>query len=133
MKTCTLNTGYEMPLVGFGTYQLTDPKADEIAIITAIESGYRLIDTAQAYKNEEIVGATTFLLRPKFGFPIFPATSAAKALKNHFVNWISITWTLFFFTGRTTTSIRPGALWKRRSMTASSVPSAFPTSCPASS
>ena len=56
MKTRTLNTGYEMPLVGFGTYQLTDPKADEIAIITAIESGYRLIDTAQAYKNEEIVG-----------------------------------------------------------------------------
>lgn len=55
-NTITLNSRYEMPLLGFGTYKLTDPKADEAAIVTAIRSGYRLLDTAQAYKNEEIVG-----------------------------------------------------------------------------
>lgn len=55
-NTITLNSRYEMPLLGFGTYKLTDPKADEAAIVTAIHSGYRLLDTAQAYKNEEIVG-----------------------------------------------------------------------------
>ena len=55
-NTITLNSRYEMPLLGFGTYKLTDPKADEAAIVSAIHSGYRLLDTAQAYKNEEIVG-----------------------------------------------------------------------------
>ena len=48
-NTITLNSRYEMPLLGFGTYKLTDPKADEAAIVTAIHSGYRLLDTAQAY------------------------------------------------------------------------------------
>ncbi len=90
MKTCTLNTGYEMPLVGFGTYQLTDPKADEIAIITAIESGYRLIDTAQAYKNEEIVGKALshcqvprndLFITTKIWFSNFPGDKCRKSLE----------------------------------------------------
>ena len=53
-NTITLNSRYEMPLLGFGTYKLTDPKADEAAIVTAIHSGYRLLDTAQAYKSSEM-------------------------------------------------------------------------------
>lgn len=90
MKTRTLNTGYEMPLVGFGTYQLTDPKADEIAIITAIESGYRLIDTAQAYKNEEIVGKALshcqvprndLFITTKIWFSNFPGDKCRKSLE----------------------------------------------------
>lgn len=55
MKTCTLNNGVEMPLLGFGTYQTA---GDECArsVETALQCGYRLIDTATLYENEDQVG-----------------------------------------------------------------------------
>ena len=56
MQTITLNNGVQMPLVGFGTYQITDPDECERSVATAIEAGYRLIDTAQNYGNETDVG-----------------------------------------------------------------------------
>lgn len=56
MKTVTLNNGITMPIIGFGVYKLDDPIACEQAVIDAISSGYRLIDTAAAYINEESVG-----------------------------------------------------------------------------
>lgn len=55
-KTLTLNTGAAMPLVGFGTYQVTDPAECERAVTAALEAGYRLIDTAQNYGTETPVG-----------------------------------------------------------------------------
>lgn len=55
MKTLTLNDGKTIPLIGFGTYKCTDQEGKE-AVTTAINSGYRLIDTAAAYNNEEAVG-----------------------------------------------------------------------------
>ena len=45
-----------MPMLGFGTFQITDPKQCEESVITAINAGYRLIDTAEAYGNEKFVG-----------------------------------------------------------------------------
>lgn len=57
MRTITLNNGIEMPLVGFGTYQITDAAECERSAVSAIEAGYRLIDTAQNYGNERSVGA----------------------------------------------------------------------------
>lgn len=57
MQTVKLNNGVEMPAEGFGVYQITDPKECEQAVLDAIESGYRSIDTAAAYFNEEYVGA----------------------------------------------------------------------------
>lgn len=57
MLTTTLNNGVVMPMVGFGTYQITDPDECERSVVTAIESGCRLIDTAQNYGNERSVGA----------------------------------------------------------------------------
>lgn len=45
-----------MPLEGFGVFQVPDPAACEQAVLDAIQSGYRLIDTAAAYMNEEAVG-----------------------------------------------------------------------------
>lgn len=57
MRTITLNNGIEMPLAGFGTYQITDAIECERSVISAIEAGYRLIDTAQVYGNERSVGA----------------------------------------------------------------------------
>ncbi|MBS6347351.1 MAG: aldo/keto reductase [Oscillospiraceae bacterium] len=56
METVKLNNGIEMPLEGFGVFQVSDPAVCEQAVLDAIESGYRLIDTAAAYMNEEAVG-----------------------------------------------------------------------------
>lgn len=56
MQTVTLNNGIKIPILGFGTYQITEPKEAEQAVIDAIKAGYRHIDTAQSYLNEEAVG-----------------------------------------------------------------------------
>lgn len=55
MEFVTLNTGAKMPLEGFGVFQVPDPAVCEQAVFDAIKTGYRLIDTAQAYMNEEAV------------------------------------------------------------------------------
>jgi 2,5-diketo-D-gluconate reductase A len=52
----TLNNGMEMPLLGFGVFQVTDAEECERSVYEAIQTGYRLIDTAAAYGNEEAVG-----------------------------------------------------------------------------
>lgn len=56
MEYVTLNNGVKMPLEGFGVFQVLDPAQCEQAVLDAIESGYRLIDTAAAYMNEKAVG-----------------------------------------------------------------------------
>lgn len=55
MKTVKLNNGIEMPILGYGVYQVT-PEECERCVTDAISVGYRSIDTAQAYHNEEGVG-----------------------------------------------------------------------------
>lgn len=55
MEYVTLNNGVKMPILGYGVYQV-DPQECERCVSDAIEAGYRLIDTAQAYGNEEGVG-----------------------------------------------------------------------------
>ncbi|KAF1304276.1 aldo/keto reductase [Candidatus Enterococcus willemsii] len=56
MKRITMNNGIEIPILGFGTFQITDPIEAEEAVFQAIQAGYRHIDTAQSYLNEEAVG-----------------------------------------------------------------------------
>lgn len=56
MQTVKLNNGIEMPILGFGVYQVADGNECEKAVSEAIEVGYRLFDTAQAYGNEKSVG-----------------------------------------------------------------------------
>ncbi|MBV7438770.1 aldo/keto reductase [Aeromonas sp. sif2416] len=56
MNTVRLNNGIEMPLQGFGVFQMTEAAECERAVIEAIDSGYRLIDTAASYQNEAQVG-----------------------------------------------------------------------------
>ncbi|WP_026497249.1 aldo/keto reductase [Butyrivibrio sp. WCD3002] len=56
MEYITLNTGAKMPLEGFGVFQIPDLKECEEVVYNAIKTGYRLIDTAAAYANEEAVG-----------------------------------------------------------------------------
>jgi diketogulonate reductase-like aldo/keto reductase len=56
MRTTKLNNGVEMPMLGFGVYQVPDAEECERSVYEAIQTGYRLIDTAAAYGNEEAVG-----------------------------------------------------------------------------
>lgn len=56
MDKVKLDNGVEMPILGFGVFQIPDPKECERSVIEAIQTGYRLIDTAASYKNEEAVG-----------------------------------------------------------------------------
>lgn len=56
MKKFKLNNGYEIPSVGFGTWRMKDADECEKAIISAIENGYRHIDTAAFYMNEPMIG-----------------------------------------------------------------------------
>lgn len=56
MDHLTLNTGTRMPVAGFGVFQIPDPAQCERAVVDAIAAGYRLIDTAAAYMNEQAVG-----------------------------------------------------------------------------
>jgi 2,5-diketo-D-gluconate reductase A len=56
MQTAKLNNGVEIPLLGFGVFQMTDLEECERCVVEAIHTGYRLIDTAAAYGNEAAVG-----------------------------------------------------------------------------
>lgn len=56
MQHVTLNNGLQMPIVGFGVFQIPDAKQCEQCVIDAIQTGYRLIDTAASYMNEDAVG-----------------------------------------------------------------------------
>lgn len=56
MKTIILNNGIEMPILGFGVFQVNDLGECERSVLDALQTGYRLIDTAASYENEEAVG-----------------------------------------------------------------------------
>ena len=56
IPTVTLNNGLQMPILGFGVFQVPDLAECERSVLDAIETGYRLLDTASSYKNEEAVG-----------------------------------------------------------------------------
>ena len=55
IPTITLNNGVKIPAIGYGVFRMKDPAECEEAVVQAIQSGYRLIDTAAAYENEEAV------------------------------------------------------------------------------
>jgi len=56
MQTVKLNNGVEIPILGFGVFQITDPAECERCVVDAIQAGYSHIDTAASYQNEEAVG-----------------------------------------------------------------------------
>lgn len=56
MKNVKLSNGIEMPMEGFGVFQVPDTQCEQV-ILDAIEAGYRLLDTASSYKNEEALGS----------------------------------------------------------------------------
>lgn len=56
MQYVTLNNGLQMPIVGYGVFQIADANECARSVVDAIETGYRLIDTAASYMNEAAVG-----------------------------------------------------------------------------
>src|SRR5688572_31795017 len=56
IQTVKLNNGVEIPILGFGVFQITDPTECERSVVDAIQTGYSHIDTAASYQNEEAVG-----------------------------------------------------------------------------
>jgi len=56
MQTVKLNNGVEIPILGFGVFQIADPAECERCVVEAIQTGYHHIDTASSYRNEEAVG-----------------------------------------------------------------------------
>ncbi len=56
MQTIKLNNGFEIPILGFGVFQIADPAECERSVVDAIQTGYTHIDTAASYMNEEAVG-----------------------------------------------------------------------------
>lgn len=73
--TYTLNNGVKIPIVGFGTWQTPDGEVAEKSVLAALNAGYRHIDTAKAYGNEDSVGAVVLtvmncLLLPSYGTQI---------------------------------------------------------------
>ena len=56
MDTLKLNNGIDIPVLGFGVFQITDPAECERAVLDALQTGYRHIDTAASYRNETEVG-----------------------------------------------------------------------------
>jgi len=56
MRNVRLNNGVEMPILGFGVFQVKDLEECERSVVDALQTGYRLIDTAASYENEEAVG-----------------------------------------------------------------------------
>ena len=56
MQKITLNNGVEMPILGFGVFQVSDLKECEASVRNALQTGYRLLDTAASYMNEKAVG-----------------------------------------------------------------------------
>ena len=56
MQDVTLNNGMQMPILGYGVFQIADDAECTRCVVDAVQAGYRLIDTAASYKNEEAVG-----------------------------------------------------------------------------
>lgn len=101
MEFVTLNNGIKMPLEGFGVFQVPDSTECEKAVLEAIETGYRLIDTAAAYGNEEAVGTAiknaafpvmSFLSQQSFGYRTQAITVQKERLKHLLKNSAQTIW-----------------------------------------
>ena len=129
MEYLTLNNGVQMPLVGFGTFMLSGETCTK-SVAAAIESGYRMIDTAEAYGNEKEVGAgikasgmdrKKLFLVTKVNFKSYENAEQTVLQCKRTIS------TCCSCIGRSQTITRLGAAWKSCIQKAKSGPSAFPT------
>ncbi len=132
-RSVTLNDGHTMPIIGLGVFTLSDADA-EAAVLAALKDGYRLIDTAHIYGNEEAVGRAI----KKSGVPRANIFLTSKLWTDDFANApAEINAMLKRSTPTTSTSCcctiprrttaMPTRRWKTPSKRAKSAPSASPT------
>ena len=135
MEYVTLNNGIKMPKLGYGVYQ-TPPEDTKRCVLDAIDVGYRSIDTAQAYGNEEGVGAAIaesglpreeFFLTTKVWISNAGYEAAKSSIEESLKNCAQIIWTCCLFTSLSETTTVLTALWKKCMKLASFAPSVFPT------
>lgn len=105
-STYTLNDGSEIPALGFGTYKLAAGKEAESAVLHALKTGYRLVDTASYYANETEVGAairssgiprpeifvTTKIWNTEHGNPLAAFEASRKRLSLDYIDLYLIHW-----------------------------------------
>ena len=142
MEYITLANGVKMPLLGYGVYQV-DPAECERCVADAIAVGYRSIDTAQAYHNEEGVGNAVRksglpreeLLPHHQGVDLQRRVREGQGLHRRIpgASCRPTTSTCCSSTSPLTTTTAPGGPWRRPTRPASSGPSACPTSTPTGS
>ena len=134
MEYLTLNNGVPMPLIGFGTFMLGGETCTE-AVTAAIESGYRMIDTAEAYGNEKEVGEgirqsgidrRELFLVTKVNFKSYEnaeltVLQSLENLQTDYIDLLLLHWPFANYYARL------GAAWKSCIQKAKSGPSAFPT------
>ena len=125
MKTVTLNNGIEMPALGFGVFQMRDLAECERAVRDAIEVGYRLIDTAASYLNEEAVGRALknsgisreqLFVTTKLWVQDASYEGAKRAVKTRSSASSSSTLTSTLFISLTAMSMAPGGRWRSSSV-----------------
>ena len=101
MDVTTLSNGVKMPMEGFGIFQVPDAAVCEQAVSDALETGYRLIDTAAAYFNEEAVGRAVkkssvpredLLLQQNCGFRMPDMKMQKKHFRFLLISWEWIMW-----------------------------------------
>ena len=137
-QTATLNNGVRMPMLGYGVYQVSNAECER-CVLDAISVGYRAIDTAQSYGNEEAVGSAV----QRCGVPrdeLFLTTkvwisnagyeaakdSIDRSLQKLRTDYID----LLLFTSRSAITTAPTARWRRPIKPGSYAPSASPISIP---
>jgi diketogulonate reductase-like aldo/keto reductase len=134
IPTTTLNNGVEMPMLGFGVFQIPEDDTER-CVLEALETGYRMLDTAASYENEEAVGRAVrqsgiprdeLFITTKIWIQSNGDKTARQAFENslrrlrlEYVDLITSRW------GTTTAS---GARWRNCSARSSSARSASPTS-----
>ena len=100
--TILLNNGVAMPPIGYGVFRMTDPEVCEEAVVQAIQAGYRFIDTAAAYGNEEAVGRASAAagcpgrncsFPPSSGFRTSAIRGPSGALRRLWSGWGFRIWT----------------------------------------
>lgn len=134
MKSIVLNNGIEMPVLGFGTFLMGGAECEH-SVLAAIEAGYRLIDTAEAYGNEDAVGhaitkcgvpRSDLFLTTKVNFRSYESTAATveSSLKKLNTDYLDLV--LLHCPSATTTP--RGGNWSGCTGRGKSGPSAFPTS-----
>ena len=134
MEYLTLNNGVSMPLIGFGTFMLGG-EACKNAVAAAIQSGYRMIDTAEAYGNEKAVGEgirqsgmdrRELFLVTKVNFKSYENAeqSVMRSLQDLQTDYLD----LLLSIGPLPTTMRRGGHWKSCMPAEASGPSASPTS-----